>query len=177
MKPTKKSYELLQQLNEIMKTPVLRKSKYHINTGRFRHHNNCGSTHLLMAASEENKLPPSFSGFKSKKISSWIKLWCGLRNRQWWTVVKKTLASVFHPWLFEAFSWFQNGSILLVNASCKRRALIIEDEFKILTFADYCKINRDIFNRLVWNQPLHFPSSSLNDFESVGFEKVRIWQR
>ena len=57
-------------INEIMKTPVLRKSKYYINTGSFRHHNNCGSTHPLMAASEENKLPPSFSGFKSKKISS-----------------------------------------------------------------------------------------------------------
>ena len=39
-------------------------------------------------------------------------------------------ASVFHIWLLEAFSWFQNGSILLVNTSCKRRALIIEDEFK-----------------------------------------------
>ena len=55
-------------INEIMKTPVLRKSKYYINTGSFRHHNNCGSTHPLMAASEENKLPPSFSGFKSKKF-------------------------------------------------------------------------------------------------------------
>ena len=39
-------------------------------------------------------------------------------------------ASVFYLWLLEAFSWFQNGSILLENASCKRRALIIEDEFK-----------------------------------------------
>ena len=55
-------------INEIMKTPVLRKSKYYISTGSFRHHNNCGSTHPLMAASEENKLPPSFSGFKSKKF-------------------------------------------------------------------------------------------------------------
>ena len=36
-------------------------------------------------------------------------------------------ASVFHLWLLEVFSWFQNGSILL---TCKRRALIIEDEFK-----------------------------------------------
>ena len=53
--------------------------------------------------------------------------------------IRKTLASIFHLWLFEVFSWFQNGSILLVNASCKRRALIIEDKFKILTFADYCK--------------------------------------
>ena len=67
MKPTKKSYELLQQPNEIMKTPVLRKSKYYI-TGSFRHHNNCGSTHPSMAASEENKLAPSVSGFKSPRI-------------------------------------------------------------------------------------------------------------
>ena len=50
-----------------MKTLALRKSKYYINTGRFRHHNNCGSTHPSMAASKENKLPPSFSGFKSQK--------------------------------------------------------------------------------------------------------------
>ena len=32
-------------INEIMKTPVLRKSKYYINTGSFRHHNNCGQGH------------------------------------------------------------------------------------------------------------------------------------
>ena len=51
----------------------------------------------------------------------------------------KTLASVFHLWLLEAFSSFQNGSIRLENASCKRRALIIEDEFKNVTFADCCK--------------------------------------
>ena len=70
MKPTKKSDDdsLLQYPNEIMKTSALRKSEYYINTGSFRHHNNCGSTHPLMAASEENKLPPSFSGFKSKKF-------------------------------------------------------------------------------------------------------------
>ena len=51
-----------------MKTPALRKSKYYINTDSFRHHNNCGSTHPSMAASEENKLPPSFLGFKSQKF-------------------------------------------------------------------------------------------------------------
>ena len=54
--------------NKIMKTPALRKSKYYINTGSFRHHNNCGSTHPSMAASKENKLSPSFSGFKSQKF-------------------------------------------------------------------------------------------------------------
>ena len=69
MKPTKKSYDdSCSRPNEIMKTPALRKSKYYINTGSFRHHNNCGSTHPSMAASKENKLPPSFSGFKSQKF-------------------------------------------------------------------------------------------------------------
>ena len=69
MKPTNKSYnDSCSKPNEIMKTPALRKSKYHINTGSFRHHNNCGSTHPSMAASKENKLPPSFSGFKSQKF-------------------------------------------------------------------------------------------------------------
>ena len=51
-----------------MKTPALRKSKYYINTDSFRHHNNCGSTHPSMVASKENKLPPSFLGFKSQKF-------------------------------------------------------------------------------------------------------------
>jgi len=54
--------------NEIMKTPAPRKSKYYINTGSFRHHNNCGSTHPLMAALQKSKLPPSFLGFKSKQF-------------------------------------------------------------------------------------------------------------
>ena len=54
--------------NKIMKTPALRKSKYYINTGSFRHHNNCGSTNPSMVASKENKSPPSFSGFKSQKF-------------------------------------------------------------------------------------------------------------
>ena len=67
MKPTKKSYDdSCSRPNKIMKTPALRKSKYYINTGSFRHHNNCGSTHPSMAASKENKLPPSISGCKSQ---------------------------------------------------------------------------------------------------------------
>ena len=36
--------------------------------GSFRHYNNCGSTHPSMAASKENKFPPSFSGFNSQKF-------------------------------------------------------------------------------------------------------------
>ena len=54
--------------NGIMKPPALRKSKYNINTCSFRLHNNCGSTHPSMTASKGNKLPPSFSGFKSQKF-------------------------------------------------------------------------------------------------------------
>ena len=147
MKPTKKSYDdSCSRPNEIMKTPALRKSKYYINTGSFRHHNNCGSTHPSMAASEENKLPPSFSGFKSQKFlheSSHDGV-SGTDNDE---QSLNNSASVFYLWLLEAFSWF---SILLLNASCKRRALIIKDEFKntnllllIIT------VNRVIFNRLV----------------------------
>ena len=81
-----------------MKTPALRKSKYYINTGSFRHHNNCGSTHPSMAASKENKLPSSFSGLKSQKFvheSSYV----GVSKQS-----LKTLASVFHLWLIEPFS-------------------------------------------------------------------------
>ena len=70
MKPTKKSYDdSCSRPNEIMKTPALRKSKYYINTGSFRHHNNCGSTHPSMAESKENKLPPSFSGVNLNNFS------------------------------------------------------------------------------------------------------------
>ena len=69
IKATKKSYDdSCSRPNEIMKTPALTKSKYYSNTGSFRHHNNCGSTHPLIAASKENKLPPSFSGFKFQKF-------------------------------------------------------------------------------------------------------------
>ena len=149
MKPTKKSYhDSCSRLNKIMKTPALRKSKYYINTGSFRHHNNCGSTHPSMAASKENKLPPSFSGIKSQKFvheSSYDGVSGTDNDKQ----SLKTLASVFHLWLLEAPSWFQKGSILLENASCKRRALIIEDEFKNTYFCWWIVVNQVIFNRLV----------------------------
>ena len=105
------------------KMPVL------INTGSFQHRSNCGFTHPSMAASKENKLPPSFSGFKSQKFvheSSYDGV-SGTDNDE---QSLNSSASVFHLWRLEAFSWFQNSSILLVNASCKHRALIIEDEVK-----------------------------------------------
>ena len=151
MKPTKKSYDdSCSRPNEIMKTPALRKSKYYINTGSFRHNNNCGSTHPSMTAWEENILPPSFSGLKSQKILHEFS--CdgvsGTDNDE--QSLKKTLASVFHLCrLLEAFSWFQNDSILLVNASCKRGALIMEDEFENTYFNLLIIVNRVISNRLV----------------------------
>ena len=57
-----------------------------------------------MAASEENKLLPSFWGFKSKKIlhESSYDVVSGTDNNE--QSLKKTLAIVFHLWLFEAFS-------------------------------------------------------------------------
>ena len=78
--------------------------------GSFRHHNNCGSK----TASKENKLPPSFSGFKSQRFlheSSHDGV-SGTDNDE---QSLNNSASVFHLWLPEEFL-FQNGSILLVNA-------------------------------------------------------------
>ena len=91
------------------------------NIGGFRHHNYCGSTLPSMARPKENKLPPSFSGFKSQRFlydSSHDGV-SGYNERS-----VKNSASVFHFWLLEAFSRFQNGSILLVS---KRRSFIIEE--------------------------------------------------
>ena len=109
----------------------LRKSKYYIDTGSFRHHNHCGSTHPSMAASKENKLPPSFSGFKSQKFlheSSYD----GVSG----TDSLSSLAALL----------ISNGGIL---RSCKRRALIlnrgwIEKHLLLLII-----VNQIIFNRLV----------------------------
>ena len=110
MKPTKKSDDdsFLQYPNEIMKTPALRKSKYYINTASFRHDNNCGSIHPSMAASKENKLPPSFSGFKSQTFlhESYYESYSydgvsGIDNDE---QSLNNSASVFHLWLLEAFS-------------------------------------------------------------------------
>ena len=87
---------------------------------------------ITMAVSEENKFPPSFLGFKSETFlhkSSYDRV-SGTDNDE---QSLNNSANVFHLWLLEAFSWFQNGSILLVDASCsscKRLALIIEHEFK-----------------------------------------------
>ena len=126
MKPTKKSYDdSCSRPNEIMKTPVLRKSKHYINTGSFRHHNNCGSTYPSMAASKENELPPSFSGFKSQDFiheSSYDGVSGTDNDEQSLKNLSKCLSSL------------AARSVLLISkrqyTSCKRRALIIEDEFK-----------------------------------------------
>ena len=110
---------------KLMKTPGLRKSKYDINTDSFRHHNTCGSTHPSMAASEENKLPPSFPGFKSQKClheSSYDGV-SGTDNDE------RSLKN-----LSKCLSSLAARSVLLISkrqyTSCKRRVLIIEDEFK-----------------------------------------------
>ena len=73
-----------------------------------------------MAVSGENtEFPPSFLGFKSQKFiheSSYDRV-SGTKNDQ---QSLNYSASVFHFWLLEAFSWFQNAvyflKTLLVNA-------------------------------------------------------------
>ena len=90
---------------------------YLINTlpGSFQHHNNCVSTHPSMAASKENKLPPSFLGCKSQKFLH--ESCCdGVSGTDHDEQPLNNSASAYYLWLLEAFSWFQNGSIRLVNA-------------------------------------------------------------
>ena len=60
MKPTKKSDDgsILQQAKWNNENPSAEKKQI----------NNWGSTHPSTAASEENKFPPSFLGFKSQKF-------------------------------------------------------------------------------------------------------------
>ena len=74
----------------------------------------------------KKQIPSFICGFKISKVSSWIQLWWGLRNRQWWTVVKQ---------LSKCLSSLAARSVLVISkrrqyTCCKRRALIIEDEFK-----------------------------------------------
>ena len=78
-----------------------------------------------MAASEENKLSPSFSGYKSQKFiheSSYDGVSGTDNDEQSSKNLRKCLPSL------------ATRSVLLiselVNASCKRRALIMEDELK-----------------------------------------------
>ena len=129
--------------NGIMKTPALRKSKYYINTGSFRLHNNCGSTHPSMTASKENKLL-HFRVLNLKNFSMNPAM-MGSQEQTMMNIEQSlnNSASVFYLWLLEVFSLFQNGNILLVNASCKRRALIIKHLLLLII------VNRVIFNRLV----------------------------
>ena len=105
---------------------MLRKSKYYINTGSFRHHKNCGSTHSSMAASEENKSPPSPWAFKSQNFlhESCYDGVSGTHNDE------QSLKN-----LSECLSSLAARSVLGSTVSCKRRALIIEDEFKNTCFS------------------------------------------
>ena len=88
------------------------KIKYYIDTGSFRHHNHCSSTHPSMSASKENKLPPSFSGFKSQKFlheSSYDGVSGTENDEQSLKSFRKCLSSL-------AALLISKGSILLVNA-------------------------------------------------------------
>ena len=93
------------------------------NIGSFRYHNNCGSTRPSMTASKGNKLPPSFSGFKSQRFLN-ESSHDGVSGTDNDEQSLNNSASVFYLWLLQAFSWFQNGSMLFLS---KRRAFIIED--------------------------------------------------
>ena len=97
MKQTKKSYDVdsCSRPNEIIESPALTKSKYYsINTGSFWHHNICGSTYPSMAASKENKLPPSFSGFDSHKFLHESIFGCSKRSPDFKTAVYSMLPSI-----------------------------------------------------------------------------------
>ena len=60
------------------------------NIGSFRHHSSCGLTRPSTGALKKNKLPSSFSSFKSPKkfIRESSQSW-GLRDRQWQTLSKE----------------------------------------------------------------------------------------
>ena len=87
-----------------------------------------------------HKLPPSFSGFKSQRFLRESRH-VGVSGTDNDEQSLNNSASVLHLWLFEEFSWFQNGRILLaskINAepSIHNWGLMI---LKTLTFADDCK--------------------------------------
>ena len=78
------------------------------NIGRFRHHINCGSTGPSMVAprkkNNNNKLTPSFSGFKSQ-IFLHKSSHNGVSGTDNDEQSLNNSASVWNLWLLEAFSW------------------------------------------------------------------------
>ena len=112
--------------NEIMKTPARRKSKYYINTGSFRLHNNCGSTHPSMTASKENKLPPSLSGLKFSMNPAMM----GSQEQTMMNIEQslKQLSKCLLSFAARSVPLISKRqyNLLLVNAYCKRRALTIK---------------------------------------------------
>ena len=81
---------------------------------------------MAMAALEENKLPPSFSAFKSQNLlyeSSHDEV-SGTDNDE------QSLKN-----LSECLPFLAARSVLSSTVSCKRRALIIKDEFKNTYFS------------------------------------------
>ena len=116
MKPTKKGDDdsLLQYPNKIIKVPVLRKSKYYINISS----SDITTTVALLAhrwQCRKKKKSLLVLGFKFQKF---IHESChdGVSGTDNDEQPLNNSASVFYLWLLEAFSRFQNGSILLVNA-------------------------------------------------------------
>ena len=159
MKPTKNSYEdSCSRPNKIMKTPVLRKSKYYINTGSFRHHTTTVAplTHWWQRRKRTNcLLHTRVLNLKKFLHESSYDVVSGTDNDE------QSLKN-----LSKCLSSLAVRSVLLISkrqyTSCKcskRRALIIEDGFKILTLLII--VNRVIFNRLVPFKinPCTFPSS------------------
>ena len=91
-----------------------------------------------MAASEENKLSPSFSGFKSKNFLHECS-YDGVSGTDSEEQSLKSLSKCLLSLAVRSVLLISKRQYTSCNASCKRRVLIIEDEFKILAFADYCK--------------------------------------
>ena len=79
---------------------------YLINTDSFPHDNICGSTHPSMAASKENKWPPSILGCKSQIKKFLHESSCdevsGTDNDE--QSLNNSASVLIYLWLLEAFS-------------------------------------------------------------------------
>ena len=132
--------------NGIMKNSAPRKSKYYINTLQFPTSQRLWLYSPIDDSVERKQIASFIFGFsRSQKFlpeSSYDGV-SGTDNDELWTVVKQLSKCLLSLVARSRFSWFQNGNILLVNASCKRRALIIKHLLLLII------VNRVIFNRLV----------------------------
>ena len=115
MKSTKKSDDgSCSRPNEIMKTPVLRKSNILVLV-----------VSLIDVRVGRKQIASFIFWFSISQCSLWIQQWWGLRNRQWWTFIKQ---------LSKCLSSLAARRVLLISkrqyTSSKPRGLIIEDEFE-----------------------------------------------